>query len=310
MEKVYKFLTSIKFALILFLFIGIFSALATLVPQGKEVEFYTGNYSGLLGGTILLLDFNTFFRSALFLVPSALFFINLLLCSIRRFYKRVKSGVKNRFGPDIIHVGILLIIIGGVINMFERQEGFIWLDPGQEMVILEDWSLRLDNFEYLLYDDGRPRDWLSHVTVLKNGQEVRRAIIEVNKPLKIKNLKLFQNSYNMKDSVSLNDSSGKSISLESNNGIRLSDKVLVFSNVDRRFNGKGIFRELHGDDNHTIFAGVGENVAGFEITGFTQNEATGLSVVKEPAYYLIYFALLILTFGLALTYIQKIGARQ
>jgi cytochrome c biogenesis protein len=310
MGKVYKFLTSIKFALILFLFIGLFSALATLVPQGREADYYLRNYHQMVGKIILAIDFHKFFRSALFLIPSAAFFLNLSLCMIKRLYRRAKSGAPGRYGPDIIHIGIMLIIIGGTINLFERQEGFIWLDPGQEIVITGEWSLRLNSFEFQLYDDGRPKDWLSHVTVLKGGEEFRNATIEVNKPLSIKNLKLFQHSYSMKDTVTLTDKSGENIILKSNEGLRLPDSILVFSNVDRRGGGVGIFRELHEEDKHTIMAEIGDVVSGFKVTDFTKNEVTGLSIVKEPGYILIFVSLIILTFGMALTYIQKIGEKK
>lgn len=310
MGKVYNFLTSIKLALILFLFIGLFSALATLVPQGREADYYLQNYHQMVGKIILAIDFHNFFRSALFLIPSAAFFLNLSLCTIKRLHKRAKSGAPGRYGPDIIHIGIILIIIGGIINLFGRQEGFIWLDPGQEVVITGEWSLRLNSFEFQLYGDGRPKDWLSHVTVLKGGEEFRDATIEVNKPLTIKNLKLFQNSYSMKDTVTLTDKSGEDIILKSNEGLRLPGSILVFSNVDRGGGEMGIFRELHDEDSHTIMAEIGDDVAGFKVTGFTKNESTGLSIVKEPGYILIIVSLIILTFGLALTYIQKIGEKK
>jgi cytochrome c biogenesis protein len=76
MNQVYSFLKSIKLAVVLILVITGMSLLSTLIPQGKDLSFYYHSYPPFITWLILTTRFNNFFRSFLFIAPSAIFFVN------------------------------------------------------------------------------------------------------------------------------------------------------------------------------------------------------------------------------------------
>lgn len=110
MREFWKLLKSIKLAIVLIVVIGAGSILATLLPQGASSRAYFG--------------------SALFLVPVALFFLNLSACTISRLRRELGKKTRRRHGPDILHLGLLLLIIGGIITSTARKEGLVMLAAG------------------------------------------------------------------------------------------------------------------------------------------------------------------------------------
>lgn len=178
---VYDFLRSIKLAVVLILVIIVLA---------------------LFGSTM-----ENFFSTPLFLFPVGFFFLNLSVCTFHRIRSRIKSGAKKRFGPDILHIGLLVMIIGGVISATGRQEGGAWLSAGDRIDVPGDYTLILEDFRFLKYENGSPRDWISTVTVEKEGKILfEHRDIEVNKPLKLGNVKIYQASYYIEEENSINAS--------------------------------------------------------------------------------------------------------
>jgi cytochrome c biogenesis protein len=108
------------------------------------------------------------------------------------------------FGSDIVHLGLLVIIAGSIVSgatsvrqELKMKEGEIKPVPGT------DFSLRLNRFSTLYYDDARIKDpeqrqvksWISAVSVLEGGREVLTRDIEVNHPLSYKGFNFYQSSY-------------------------------------------------------------------------------------------------------------------
>lgn len=118
MNKLWKFITSIKLAVVLISILILLSIVGTLIPQDKDDGFYLEKYGTAAAEIIIKLHLHNFYRSLSFLIPLALFFINLLACSASRLYKRIKLKSPLRPGPDIIHLSLLLLIVAGVLMLF------------------------------------------------------------------------------------------------------------------------------------------------------------------------------------------------
>jgi cytochrome c biogenesis protein len=107
-----------------------------------------------------------------------------------------RKRVLGWFGADIVHLGILIIIAGGIISGIG---GFRWNMTFSEGRILDvpraDFKLRLDKFETEYYPSGMVKDWKSTLTVFENGKPVLNKIIEVNHPLSYKGFVFYQSSY-------------------------------------------------------------------------------------------------------------------
>ncbi len=96
MKKVFNYLRSMRFGILLLLLIAACSVAGTLIPQGREVAWYAQNY-GAGHGVILLLGLNRIFQSWYFIALMALLCLNLTLCSLLRVRALAKSG---RFGGE------------------------------------------------------------------------------------------------------------------------------------------------------------------------------------------------------------------
>ena len=91
MKKLWRFLRSMRFGILLLLLIALCSVLGSVIPQGKEVAWYAQTYQQV-HGWILLLGLNRVFQSWYFITLLVLLCLNLSLCSLVRIRRVVKEG--------------------------------------------------------------------------------------------------------------------------------------------------------------------------------------------------------------------------
>ena len=91
MKKVFDFLRSMRFGILLLILIAVCSVVGSVIPQGKEIAWYAQTYQGV-HGVILLLKLHNIFQSWYFILLMVLLCLNLLLCSILRIRTVVKEG--------------------------------------------------------------------------------------------------------------------------------------------------------------------------------------------------------------------------
>jgi cytochrome c biogenesis protein len=107
-----------------------------------------------------------------------------------------RKRILGWFGADIVHLGILTIIAGGIISGIG---GFRWNLTFSEGSILDvpraEFKLKLDKFETEYYPSGGVKDWKSTLTVFENEKPVLNKIVEVNHPLSYKGFVFYQSSY-------------------------------------------------------------------------------------------------------------------
>jgi len=107
MKKVFNFLRSMRFGIILLVLIAACSIIGTVIPQGREISWYAQTYRSF-HGYILLLRLNRIFESWYFITLLVLLCLNLSLCSILRIRTVVKAakGETERAAktPDTVHL--------------------------------------------------------------------------------------------------------------------------------------------------------------------------------------------------------------
>jgi cytochrome c biogenesis protein len=311
----YRFFRSLKFAVVLILILTGLSVIATLIPQGREPSFYFTDYPNF-GAVLVILGFDQLFRSFLFLLPTVLFFISLVLCTIHRLVTRLRTGARRRFGPDLIHIGLLVLMIGALVTFFGRTEDVIQLREGDSAEIPGGYVLSLEKFNFDLYEDGSPKDWISVVNVTRDGEVVTEStIVEVNSPLKLGGLKLYQASYGFEEGIVLADLEGRSYWLTAGDFIPLADGTgMVLQGIGPAPLGAGdvaTFEVWEGHDVREYRTEVAGAVLGeWIMTDVVFGYFTGLQMVHDPGYGTVLAALILITVGLFLTYIQKIGDNQ
>ncbi len=100
------------------------------------------------------------------------------------------------FGSDVVHLGLLIILIGGIISGLAGFKKNLTFREGQILDVPKaGFKLKLDKFETEYYPDGNVKDWKSTLTVLEDGKPVRSKIVEVNHPLSYKGFVFYQSGY-------------------------------------------------------------------------------------------------------------------
>jgi len=107
-----------------------------------------------------------------------------------------RKRILGLFGADIVHIGILIILAGGIISGAGGIRKSLTFSEGKVLDIREaEFKLRLDKFETEYYPNGSVRDWKSTLTVIENEKPVLSKVIEVNHPLSYKGFVFYQSSY-------------------------------------------------------------------------------------------------------------------
>ncbi len=106
-----------------------------------------------------------------------------------------------------VHLGLVIIVLGGVISALFGFEGVMEIPEGESRDVVFKrnesghapaalpFALRLDRFELQRFDTGAPKDYVSELTVLDGGQAVKSKRIEVNTPLNVGDYNFYQSSY-------------------------------------------------------------------------------------------------------------------
>jgi cytochrome c biogenesis protein ResB len=167
-------LTSMRLAVVLIAWLFVGCVTATLVPGP---------------------GFSDYFDSILFLLPVALFFMNLAACSLRRFLRARRAPAPRRHGPDILHAGLLLLLVAAALSATQRRGGVANLSVGDAIELPGGARVTLVGLSSEKYDDGRPKDWTSLLRVERDGRTLIEAFpLRVNHPLSIGGVKLYQAS--------------------------------------------------------------------------------------------------------------------
>ncbi|MBN2206431.1 MAG: cytochrome c biogenesis protein ResB [Candidatus Aminicenantes bacterium] len=100
------------------------------------------------------------------------------------------------FGADVVHAGLLVILAGAILSGVAGWRTDLSLVPGGSAdVPSAGFQVRLEAFRTETYPDGAVKDWKSRLTVLDGGAPVRTETIEVNHPLRYKGVRIYQSGY-------------------------------------------------------------------------------------------------------------------
>ncbi len=116
---------------------------------------------------------------------------------------------RHRFsvlGAYVVHVALLLILAGFIVDGLVGYRGFMVLTEGQQSNRLEGQSgsqvlrtlpftIRCDAAGQENYPDGTPKKYWSKLVVLENSREVARKEIIVNDPLVYRGVRFYQASF-------------------------------------------------------------------------------------------------------------------
>lgn len=109
-----------------------------------------------------------------------------------------RKRILGWFGSDVVHLGLLIILAGGILSGLLGFRQSLTFHEGQTMPIADaHFSVRLDKFVTEYYPNGSIKDWKSHLTVIEKGEPLLRKAIEVNHPLHHRGYTFYQSGYGL-----------------------------------------------------------------------------------------------------------------
>lgn len=106
-----------------------------------------------------------------------------------------RKKVLGLFGSDIVHLGLCIILAGGIASGLAGFKENLTFREGEVLDIPKaGFKLRLDKFQTEYYPNGSVRDWKSTLTVIEKEKPILSKVIEVNHPLSYKGFVFYQSS--------------------------------------------------------------------------------------------------------------------
>ena len=186
-KNVFTLLSSMKTGLIILVGIGVISAIG----------------SGFLP--------ETFFHGTIFKIFLIGLLLNMALCTVNqtRKYAKIhnkKDSIVNissfrQIGILSLHAGVVLILIGGTMNVVGGQSLPVSIVQGEALNLSEvlknagSWQLKLNEFEIEFNNDGSPSQYYSYISLIEKDDVTQEYSISVNNPLKYEGIKAYQHSY-------------------------------------------------------------------------------------------------------------------
>jgi cytochrome c biogenesis protein len=107
-----------------------------------------------------------------------------------------RKRIGGIFGSDVVHIGLLIILAGGIVSGVGSIRDSLSLNVGDvKPVPKAEFEVRLDKFTTEYYPDRSVKAWKSDLTVLEQKKPVLRRTISVNHPLTYKGYSFYQTSY-------------------------------------------------------------------------------------------------------------------
>lgn len=133
-----------------------------------------------------------------------------------------RKGIIGRIGPIIVHLGMLIVLGGGMWGIFTgffaqemvasgntfKIQNIIELGPFGMNQIPDDWSVKVNRFWIDYTEAGDIDQFYSDLSVVgDDGEELTRETIHVNKPLRYDGVTLYQTNWGIAAAqVQLNNS--------------------------------------------------------------------------------------------------------
>ncbi|MFH1016312.1 MAG: cytochrome c biogenesis protein ResB [Chloroflexota bacterium] len=233
-----------------------------------------------------------------------------------------------RLGTYVSHLSIVLFIIGFLIGSYFgfRDTDFIVTEGvTQDVGHNTDLSLSLESFVDEYYDDGMPRDYRSQVTLLENGQPVRREIVRVNHPLIHEGVRFYQSFFGPAVKVEIKDASGKvllndTIPMTRVTGGQVRRNAAFFDLPEVAMTAQLIGPAINAPDTilsegelavqvshagqaidmNRAVRGVPQQIGGLEFTYLDDAQYSGFQVSRDPGNSLIWIASSLFVIGVGL----------
>ncbi len=240
------------------------------------------------------------------------------------------KDVFARFGVYIVHLGVLIVLIGGLVTAIFGYRGYMSLAEGTSSNLVSFFSkpeiielpfyVKCNKFKIDFYPSGMPKSYISDLSIIENGKEVLRKKIEVNHPLNYQGIYFYQASYGQGEAfLKISSPRGEKVV-----GVAFGQPVRL---------GENTFIKVVGLDSNTMSIGIEviqnnkvqeaiiKPFITYKIPGTDKSITmvdfkpvfyTGLQVSKDPGTWIVWVGSIILILGLIVAFFiphKRIWAR-
>lgn len=252
-----------------------------------------------------------------------------------------QKGAWTRFGVYIVHTSILIILFGAIIgsprlantvlkNPQYAFKGSIMIPESQQTDMIYSFmtgkpiplgfTVRCDFFNIEYYGNGMPKEYLSRLSVLEDGNVVMQQEIEVNEPLTYKGITFYQSSYQpYRDfvlSVKNNDTGlAKTELTPAARQINWEEAGLRFGIINMETRGAVVsrfkiwFTDDQGEPSKFWLepgrSAIVKRPSGEYTLSARQLYATGLQVAKDPGVLWVYTGCILMLVGLVVAFFMS-----
>jgi cytochrome c biogenesis protein len=242
-----------------------------------------------------------------------------------------RKGIIGKIGPIIVHIGIIIILLGGIWGTFT---GFL----AQEMVpsgesfqvknifeasplatsqVPKDWGVRVNRFWIDYTANGDIDQFYSDLSVVnKEGEELDRKTIYVNEPLRYKGVTFYQTDWGIAAvKVQINNSPIFQLpmaQLDTNGKGRLwgtwiptkTDLSAGVSLVARDLQGTMVVYDAKGTLVSAVRSGMTIPINGVNLKILELVGSTGLQIKADPGVPIVYTGFALLMAGVVMSYVS------
>lgn len=287
----YRVFSSVRFFLVILALLLVLIAVASVVPQNPD--------SG--GAVVRAVGLNQFYTSSLFFLLGALLEINLLLCTVPRLIKRLQRGRTPglAYGPDVIHVGLAILILAGVFSLALRREQ-VFLVPTGETVAFEGRQFTVMASAELTGDDGTVTGWTIRLTHGDDDYELGQ-----NNPVSVDGYRLHFIHWGREPYAELKLGETRTVQLHEGEALQsATGELLVLDRID---GAAAHFRRLapDGREQETVTLRPGESYGGVRYAATGREVLNGFKVSRDPTRPFMLTGLLLVAAGMVMYILSR-----
>ncbi len=116
-----------------------------------------------------------------------------------------EKGRYSYFGVYFVHLGVLLILMGGIIGSLFGFEAYVNIPEGDTVDSVDlrgdmtsiklGFSVRCERFSVQYYDNGTPKEYRSDLRFLTEGKVSKRGSVLVNHPITFNGITFYQSTF-------------------------------------------------------------------------------------------------------------------
>jgi cytochrome c biogenesis protein len=246
-----------------------------------------------------------------------------------------EKGPYSRFGVYITHLSVIIIFLGAMIGNIWGFKGYVNIIEGRSVTSVQTrgkkgtmdlgFSVKNNKFWIEYYANGSPKEYFSDLSIIENGQEVKKERIEVNSPLRHKGIWFYQSSYgpagaeNITIDVNNSDNSiYKTLTLVPNQPVPV-EGVGTVSAIDYSENfqgfGPALLVSLRSGDGPEKRFWIFKNFPDFDkrrgeekymsFSGINTIFYTGLQVARDPGVNVVWVGCTLMVIGILIAFFSS-----